>query len=81
MVEVDCARFARDMGYPVIPCDLCGSRDGLRRAQIIALLDKRQARHPGRRQVMARALANARPSHLADPGPFDFAGLWPARAH
>ena len=30
--EADCARFARAMGYPIIPCDLCGSQDGLQRA-------------------------------------------------
>jgi hypothetical protein len=26
---------------------------------------------------MFRALMNVRPGHLADPGVFDFAGLWP----
>ncbi len=32
---------------------------------------------PGRRSVMFKALTNVRPSHLADPGLFDFAGLAP----
>jgi tRNA 2-thiocytidine biosynthesis protein TtcA len=39
------------------------------------LLDDWEARVPGRRQVMFRALMNVRPSHLADPALFDFAGL------
>ncbi|WP_313136422.1 tRNA 2-thiocytidine(32) synthetase TtcA [Paracoccus jeotgali] len=78
VAEADCDKFARDMGYPIIPCDLCGSQDGLQRAQIKRLLDEWEAKSPGRRQVMFRALMNARPSHLLDPALFDFAGLWPA---
>ncbi len=75
VAEADCARFARAMGYPIIPCDLCGSQDGLQRQQVKALLDGWEANSPGRRQVMFRALMNARPSHLLDPNLFDFAGL------
>ena len=65
------------MGYPIIPCDLCGSQEGLQRMQVKQLLDGWEARTPGRRQVMFRALMNARPSHLLDPALFDFTGLWP----
>ncbi|MEM7544194.1 MAG: tRNA 2-thiocytidine(32) synthetase TtcA [Pseudomonadota bacterium] len=77
VAEADCARFAAAMRFPIIPCDLCGSQDGLQRAQIKRLLDEWEARSPGRRQVMFRALTNANPSHLLDPGLFDFAGLAP----
>lgn len=75
VAEVDCAKFTAAMGYPVIPCDLCGSQDGLQRQQVKAILDGWEANSPGRRQVMFRALMNARPSHLPDPNLFDFAGL------
>lgn len=75
VAEADCDAFARAMAYPIIPCDLCGSQEGLQRAQVKALLDGWEARTPGRRGVMFRALMNARPSHLADPALFDFAGL------
>ncbi|MDT8854425.1 tRNA 2-thiocytidine(32) synthetase TtcA [Paracoccaceae bacterium Fryx2] len=75
VAEADCAAFARAMAYPIIPCDLCGSQDGLQRQQVKAILDGWEARSPGRRQVMFRALMNARPSHLMDPAIFDFAGL------
>ncbi|KDB02427.1 tRNA 2-thiocytidine biosynthesis protein TtcA [Defluviimonas sp. 20V17] len=75
VAEADCDRFARAMNYPIIPCDLCGSQDGLQRQQVKQILDGWEARSPGRRQVMFRALMNARPSHLLDPGLFDFAGL------
>jgi tRNA 2-thiocytidine biosynthesis protein TtcA len=75
VAESDCDRFARAMNYPIIPCDLCGSQDGLQRQQVKQILDGWEARSPGRRQVIFRALMNARPSHLLDPEIFDFAGL------
>jgi len=75
VAEEDCARFARAMNYPIVPCGLCGSQDGLQRQQVKQLLDGWEKNHPGRRQKMFRALMNARPSHLLDPGLWDFAGL------
>ncbi len=76
--EADIAKFADLMGFPIIPCNLCGSQDGLQRMAMKTLLDSWEAKSPGRRQVMFRALMHARPSHLADPGLFDFANLAPA---
>ena len=73
--EADCARFARAMNYPIIPCDLCGSQEGLQRAQIKRMVDEWEARSPGRRQIIFRALTQANPSHLLDAGLFDFRGL------
>ena len=75
VAEADCDAFARALNYPIIPCDLCGSQEGLQRAQVKKLLDDWELRSPGRRQIMFRALMNVRPSHLADPALFDFAGL------
>ena len=37
--EADCEKFARAMNYPIIPCDLCGSQDGLQRQQVKQILD------------------------------------------
>lgn len=73
--EADCEKFARDMNYPIIPCDLCGSQDGLQRQNIKQMLDIWEKKSPGRRQTMFRALTNTSPSHLLDPNLFDFAGL------
>lgn len=75
VAEADCEKFATQMNYPIIPCDLCGSQDGLQRQQVKAILDGWEANSPGRRQVMFRALMNARPSHLLDENLFDFMGL------
>ncbi len=75
VAENDCEKFARAMKYPIIPCDLCGSQEGLQRQQIKAMLNEWEASNPGRRQKLFRALMNARPSHLLDLSLFDFAGL------
>jgi len=73
--ESDCERFATQMGYPIIPCDLCGSQDGLQRQQVKKIIDGWEASFPGRRQIMFKALMNARPSHLLDPALFNFVEL------
>ena len=75
VAEADCEKFARDMNYPIIPCDLCGSQDGLQRQQVKQILDGWERNSPGRRQVMFRSLMNVRKTHLLDQGLFDFAGL------
>ncbi|MFN3262102.1 MAG: tRNA 2-thiocytidine(32) synthetase TtcA [Pikeienuella sp.] len=77
VAEADCARFAAAMNFPIIPCDLCGSQDGLQRQQVKRMLDDWERRRPDIRAVMANALANANPSHLLDASIFDFAGLAP----
>ena len=80
VAEADCDRFARAMNYPIIPCNLCGSQEGLQRVQVKQMLDEWERRSPGRRQVMFRALTNVRPSHLPDPALFDFSTLQPLAA-
>lgn len=73
--EPDLARFADAMAFPIIPCDLCGSQDGLQRNAMKAMLNDIEARMPGRKDTMIRALGNANLSHLLDPRLFDFVGL------
>lgn len=65
--EADLARYAGALGCPIIPCDLCGSQDGLKRQAMKARLDDWAREVPGLRATMARALANVRPGHLLDP--------------
>jgi tRNA 2-thiocytidine biosynthesis protein TtcA len=77
--EADIARFAETMRFPIIPCDLCGSQEGLERARVKALLDDWERVRPGTKRNMLRALGNSRPSHLLDPALFDFAALRPDR--
>ena len=73
--EPDLARFAEHMAFPIIPCDLCGSQEGLQRNAMKAMLDDMERKMPGRKDVMIRALGNVNPSHMLDPRLFDFTGL------
>jgi tRNA 2-thiocytidine biosynthesis protein TtcA len=73
--EDDLAKFAAAMQFPIIPCDLCGSQDGLQRNAMKQMLADIEARMPGRKDTMLRALAHINPSHLLDTKLFDFAGL------
>ncbi|WP_018854868.1 tRNA 2-thiocytidine(32) synthetase TtcA [Rhizobium sp. 42MFCr.1] len=73
--EDDMAKFAAAMQFPIIPCDLCGSQDGLQRNAMKDMLADIERRMPGRKDTMLRALAHVNPSHLLDPKLFDFAGL------
>jgi tRNA 2-thiocytidine biosynthesis protein TtcA len=68
------------MQFPIIPCDLCGSQDGLQRNAMKAMLSDIEAKMPGRKDTMIRALTNVRPSHLLDRNLFDFAGLLTSNA-
>lgn len=78
--EADLARFSEDMKFPIIPCNLCGSQDGLQRQAMKAMLDDWERRKPGVRQIMAKALTTTRPSHLHDASLFDFLGLQKGQA-
>ncbi|WIY51619.1 tRNA 2-thiocytidine(32) synthetase TtcA [Devosia sp. YIM 151766] len=73
--EADLQRFSDGMGFPIIPCDLCGSQDGLQRNVMKDMLNDMEKRMPGRKDVMIRALGNINASHMLDPRLFDFAGL------
>ncbi|MCG6115584.1 MAG: tRNA 2-thiocytidine(32) synthetase TtcA [Mesorhizobium sp.] len=73
--EADLARFAAALEFPIIPCDLCGSQEGLQRNAMKVMLDDIEHRFPGRKDTMMRALANTRPSHLLDRSLFDFSAL------
>jgi tRNA 2-thiocytidine biosynthesis protein TtcA len=75
--EEDLQRFSDAMAFPIIPCDLCGSQDGLQRNVTKAMLTDMERAMPGRKDVMIRALGNINPSHMLDPKLFDFASLSP----
>lgn len=64
--ESDIAAHATSAQYPILPCNLCGSQDGLKRKQVAALLTQLETTIPDVRSVMLHALQNVRPSHLLD---------------
>ncbi|OIP09085.1 MAG: tRNA 2-thiocytidine(32) synthetase TtcA [Betaproteobacteria bacterium CG2_30_68_42] len=73
--ERDLAEYATLRGFPIIPCNLCGSRPDAQRRAVKELLRGWERRHPGRVENMFRALQHVVPSHLADRELFDFAAL------
>ncbi len=78
--EKDIASYARQMEFPIIPCDLCGSQDNLQRQKIKEMLQTWEHEQPGRINNIFRAITNVEPSHLADTSLYDFKGLTQARA-
>ena len=86
--EAYIAEYAAQRGFPIIPCNLCGSQDNLQRKAVSRMLAEWDDQHPGRCENIFRALGNVSPSHLADRKLFDFAGLgredvekeWPEQA-
>jgi tRNA 2-thiocytidine biosynthesis protein TtcA len=73
--ERDLDAYAQVRGFPIIPCDLCGSQETLQRKQVKAMLTEWEKRFPGRVETMFNALGNVTPSHLLDARLFDFRGV------
>jgi tRNA 2-thiocytidine biosynthesis protein TtcA len=79
--EADLAEYAELRGFPILPCNLCGSQEKLERKNVKAMLAEWERKHPGRVETIFRAIANVMPSQLADKKLFDFAGLDGDRSH
>ncbi len=73
--EADIVEYADWKQFPIIPCTLCGSQENLQRKQVGRMMADWEREHPGRIDTIAKALADVRPSQLADPALFDFLAL------
>ena len=73
--ETDLARYAELRAFPIIPCDLCGSQENLKRKKVKAFLQQWERESPGCSDSIAAALTNVAPSLLMDPRLFDFKSL------
>lgn len=72
--ESDIKAYAGARGFPIIPCNLCGSQDNLQRQAIKQLLAEWNRKYPGRVESIFSSVQNVVPSHLADTSLFDFSG-------
>ncbi len=77
--EKDIASYARQMEFPIIPCDLCGSQENLQRQKVKDMLTLWEREQPGRINNIFRAIGNVEPSHLADFDLYDFKNLSQAK--
>jgi len=55
-----------EQAFPIIPCNLCGSQDGMKRDRMTQLLSDLQKEKPDVKSVMMHALSNISPTHLLD---------------
>ena len=78
--ERDLAEYARIREFPIIPCNLCGSQENMKRAEVKRMLREWENRYPGRVETMLNSLRHVRTSHLLDRDAFDFVALPPSRA-
>lgn len=60
------AAYAKAREFPIIPCNLCGSQDGLKRARMRKMLTDLSSEIPNLKSIMTAALKNVRPTHLWD---------------
>jgi tRNA 2-thiocytidine biosynthesis protein TtcA len=73
--ESDLADYAEYKGFPIIPCNLCGSQENLQRQNIKEMLQGWDKKFPGRLESIFAAIQNIAPSNMADRSLFDFKNL------
>ena len=78
--EADLVALAELKQFPIIPCNLCGSQEGLQRNVVKEMLVQWERQFPGRIDQIFGALQNVSPSQLADTQLFDFETLKIERA-
>jgi tRNA 2-thiocytidine biosynthesis protein TtcA len=73
--EKDLVAYAQHKQFPIIPCNLCGSQENLKRKEAARMIAEWDKKFPGRSWNVFGALSRVVPSHLMDKNLFDFAGL------
>ncbi len=73
--ENDIAALAAQLDFPIIPCTLCGSQDGLQRQVVKNMLTQWEKQHPGRTESIMKSMQNVQLSQLADAQNFDFSAF------
>ncbi|AKQ57614.1 tRNA 2-thiocytidine(32) synthetase TtcA [Bordetella hinzii] len=75
--ESDLIAYAQLKQFPIIPCNLCGSQENLKRKEVTRMVQEWDRKFPGRSWNVFNALSRVVPSHLMDRELFDFVGLKP----
>jgi tRNA 2-thiocytidine biosynthesis protein TtcA len=64
--EEQLVQLSHEQEFPILPCNLCGSQDGLKRDKMTELLAQLERDKPDVKSVMMHALSNISPTHLLD---------------
>ena len=70
--EKEVSLYASLAEFPIIPCNLCGSQENLKRNVIKKMIQQWDKEEPGRIETIFRSIANVQPSQLADTTLFPF---------
>jgi tRNA 2-thiocytidine biosynthesis protein TtcA len=73
--ENDIIAYADTQNFPIIPCDLCGSQENLKRKRVKKLISDLQQEFPKVWTSMFAALGKVVPTHMLDHNLFDFKSL------
>lgn len=73
--EKDIIKYAEEQQFPIIPCNLCGSQENLKRQQIKELVAELAKENPKVPSNILGALGNVQPSQLMDRDLWNFRDL------
>ncbi len=73
--EEELKNLTKIWNFPIIPCNLCGSQEGLKRQKMKDLVNQLEKEIPMIRASLLTAMGNVRPSQLMDSKIWDFANL------
>jgi tRNA 2-thiocytidine biosynthesis protein TtcA len=79
--EKDLIAYAQLKQFPIIPCNLCGSQENLKRKEVSRMIAEWDKKYPGRSWNVFGALSRVVPTHLMDTNLCDFASLRPTGTH
>lgn len=75
VAEKDLIELGKIWAMPVIPCNLCGSQEGMKRQKMKKLVSDLELDIPNLGSSFIHALMNIKPSHLLDEKIYDFKNI------
>ena len=70
--EADIEEYSKIRQFPIIPCNLCGTQEGMQRQAVKDMLSEWDRKSPGRKEIIFKSIKNIAPSHMLDKDLFDF---------
>ncbi len=75
VAEKDLLELAKVWNFPILPCNLCGSQEGLKRKKMKRLISQLESDIPNIGSTFMNALSNIKPSQLMDQNLWNFKDL------